>query len=112
MTEIAERRVPAFAVVETLGVLEDALRAAAWVDQRFRQAGRLSRYRRPRLALPECSSAAPPRTSGQPTPRPMFASVSASACSTWSASSALVVDRWIVTVELPDSASATCSQPW
>ena len=38
MTEIAERRVPAFAVVETLGVLEDALRAAAWVDQRFRQA--------------------------------------------------------------------------
>ena len=56
MTEIAERRVPAFAVVETLGVLEDALRAAAWVEQRFLQAGRLSRYRRPRLALPECSS--------------------------------------------------------
>jgi hypothetical protein len=54
----------------------------------------------------------PRDASGQPTPRPMFASVSASACSTWSASSALVVDRWIVTVELPGSASATCSQPW
>jgi hypothetical protein len=74
--------------------------------------GKASRYRRPRLALPECSSAAPPRTSGQPTPRPMFVSVSASACSTSSASSAFVVDRWIVTVELPGSASATCSQPW
>ena len=49
---------------------------------------------------------------GQSTTRPMFASVSASACSTWSASSGLVVDKWIVTVELPGSASATCSQPW